>query len=355
MAEDLVEDAKMPEGTSMVDAADDILASALPNESVEVEKDPEDGKPAEPKEPTASPTSTDRQVAAQPKALGDGQPAPEPGNLDPSKAPPPDTLTGEIKEMWNKGMIDPKVKGEILKREGDFKKGMDQLRPQAELGDGYLKVIGPYLNVMKQYNVSPVQHTEDLLKYHAILMFGDQNQKAEIFLGLANDAGIDLRRLAQGQVAALPGDLETRKELARLQGTLSSVTSRFAAQDAKVMEEQIIQMAGNAEDFPHFWTVAPAMIEELKNNPRLSIEAAYRSALAANPTLFNTVVDSKAQKRAQAELAAARERAEKARKAKGVNLESTSNVRPASHKTKAGDLDLDAMLSDAVADINSRS
>lgn len=331
-----------PESVATDEVVDDIASSALPDETIESagSEGEEGAQPAAP----AAPAST---------AVGGGQPAPAPGNLDPNATPAPDTLKGEIKELWNKGLISPEVKAEIIRREQDFRNGMDQMRGPAELGQGYAKVIEPYAQVYQRYGVNPVEHTENLLKYHAVLMFGTPQQKAEILIGLARDSGMDLRALAQGQLQGLPESLLVR-QIAEMRGQLQNMGSRFNAQDAAAMEKEIMNLANDVENYPHFWELAPAMIQELNANPRLSIEAAYRSSLAANPALFETVATAKAQKIAAKAQAEAQERARKAAKARGVNLSSSSGVRPASGKQSGGEFDLDAAIKESLDEINSR-
>lgn len=340
----------LPEGGSLVDAADDIAAAELPQDERIKEAEEGDSETAAQSQGQQQPPSAPQPAPAEAVPAAEGAP------VDPATAPAPDTLSGPIKELWAKGGIAPEVKAEILKRESDFRKGYAEIQPRAEIGDGYVKALQPYLEVMKQYGVSPIAHTENLLKYHSILMFGPDNLKGEILLGLAKDANIDLRKLAEGQVAPVAGqDMVLQKELARMRGTLTSVTSRFAAEDAKVIEKQISEMAANAKDYPYFMELAPAMLEELRVNPKLPIDVAYRTALAANRPLYDQVMDARAREHAQRELTAAKERAAKARTAKGVALESSSAVRPASRASSIKADDLDAMLADSLDHIKSLS
>lgn len=344
---EIVVEGTMEGGTDLSEAVDDIASSALPAD-VEVDAPGEgtDGETPGKGNAAAAPG------ASTPGAVGDGQAAPPPGDLTPPGAnEAPDSLSGEIKQMW--ATLPPQVQAEFQKRENDFRNFYEQSKPSMEIASGYAKMLEPYLGVMKQYGVNPVQHTEDLLKYHAILMFGSPQQKAEILSGLATDAGINLQALARGAIQSLPQN-QIERQMAEMRAHLNGVAGRFTQQDMAQMEQQIAQMGDDAEAYPHFWDLAPAMIQELKANPRLPIDQAYRMALAANQTLFNSVMESRAQKKAAADAQAAREKAEKARKARGIQLGSSSPVRPASQGQARGMQDIGAAVDDAFSEMRSR-
>jgi uncharacterized protein with GYD domain len=347
--EEVVIEGTMEDGTSMNDAVDEIASSALPHEDIgtpEGETEAKGDAPAAkgPTAPSGEPTKG---------ALGDGQPAPAPGDLTPPAEYPtaPDSLTGDLKEMW--ANLDPKVQAEFVKREEDFRNFYEQVKQPVELGQGYAKMLEPYLGVMRQYGVNPVEHTENLLKYHAILMFGNPQQKAEILSGLATDAGLDLRALAAGAIQSLPQNV-TERQLAEMRAQLQNVGSKVSQQDSAKLEGEIVQMAENTKDYPHFWELAPAMIQELNANPRLPIDQAYRLALSANKALFDSVMNSRAAEKAAKEARDAQARAEAARKARGVKLQSSSPVRPASAASKNARFDIGDAVEDAFREMQSR-
>jgi hypothetical protein len=199
--------------------------------------------------------------------------------------------------------------------------------------------------------VNPVSHVENLTKYHAILMTGNPQQKAEILVGLARDSGIDIRALAQGQLARDPVDLYQR-EIAALRTQLTGVSSRLTAQDSAALEQEVMRFGDDSANNPYFWELAPAIADLYRINPNMPLALAYKTALAANPGIYDRVLDDRMKQKENKRNVEAQERAAAARKARGTRLQSSSNSRPASGSD--GDFDLTDILTKELAAINSR-
>jgi hypothetical protein len=326
-------------------AANDIAESVLPQETI----DPPSAEGADPKPPGDSPAPVAKAPTAAPSAppaAGGGQPAPPPV----TELPAPDSLSGKIKEEW--AALPQHVRDEFVKREQDFRNGMDQLRQPAELGEGLSQVLAPYLQTYRQYGVNPISHIENLTKYHAILMFGTPDQKMEILTGLASDAGISPQAFLAGVPQPSQDVNLLQRELASLRTQLTGVTGRISASDMAAMEQKIVEFGDDTEKHPHFWDVAPTMVQLYRENPRLPLETAYKMALAANPGVYDKLLDQRAEQKLLAKQAEASKRATAALKARGTRLQSGSPVRPASD---SGEFDLDKALGDTLAEINARS
>lgn len=343
----MAESGQMEVPTLDMDAAADEIAGSVEPQTVAdspgktATGDSNDGAPA----PVASePTAPDAKTPAS-TALGGGQPAPD-ANI--GLAEPPDSLRGEIKEMWAK--LDPQVKEEFVKRENDFRNGMRQLQEQTrqpvELAEGFTKLVEPYAEAMEQYNVNPINHISNLLQAHAVLMFGRPEQKLDIINGLCRDAGIDLRGLATGQQPFVDQSVQSlQHELAQLRSTVSSVTGQLSQAEVQKMEQQIWEFGNDEVAHPDFWQVAPVMVSLFQSNPRLSLEEAYKQALVADPVARQKVVEREVAARAKADA----ERAKKSQRARGVKVTSGAEGRPASFSN-----DLDDTLKSALEDIKSR-
>lgn len=294
----------------------------------------------EPTAPVATPPAS--------TALGGGQPAPA-ANVGPVEAP--DTLRAEIKEMWP--TLDPKVKDEFIKREQDFRRGMDQVRIPAALGQSFTKLVEPYSEAMQQYGVNPYDHINNLMQAHAVLMFGRNEQKLDIINGLCQDAGINLRALVQGspQPFVDPSTQALQHELAQLRGQVSSVTGRISQEDAKALERDIWSMGEDTANYPFFWDAAPTMVELFRENPRLSLKDAYDRAVVANPVVRQRLIDAEANKKMEQARKAGADKARNARRAVGVRVRSSTDSGPA---VANGEMDLDAALRDSLNEIRSR-
>lgn len=324
-------------------AADEVAEGLFPDAELQA-GDGEGGTDGAAPPLAAQPTAPGA-VRPPSSAIGGGQPAP----IDLPGAPAPDTLRGEIKEMWP--TLPPQVRDEFIKREQDFRNGLGQLKEQyghsQAISEGFGKLLEPFAQAMEEYGVNPFAHVDNLLRSHAVLMFGRPEQKLDIIQGICRDAGIDLRGLAQGRPSAIDPTVQgLQHELAQTRGALNKIMGRMTSEDASRLEQHIWDFGNDEASHPDFWTVAPDMVQLFRANPRLSLEEAYKQALVANPQTRQKLVEREAHARLEAE----RNKAVASRKTRGVKVQSGTDRRPA---MPDGD-DLDKTLRDTLAEIQSR-
>lgn len=294
----------------------------------------------EPTAPSKPPAST---------ALGGGQPAPVATNL-PGAVEPPPGLSAEIKQQW--ATLPPQVQAEFAKREQDFHKGLQELKPAAETGQYAFKLFGPYQELYQQYGVNPWEHASNLLQSHAVLLFGRPEQKTYLLTELCKEAGIDPRSLATGAPQMLPEAFtQLQQEIGRLRGQLGNVTGQMSAAEATKLEAQVMRMMNDQENFPDFLEAGPVMVELLNQNPKLGFEAAYKQAVLQHPVLRQKAIDREVEKRLASKQTTLRTKADSANRTRAVRVKSNSS--PARPTAPAGD-DLDATLRETFAEINSR-
>lgn len=311
--------------------ADSIAESILPEEE-------DSGADTSTPESATAGAESRQEVSAPPKA-------PE----APVIPPPPDSLKGEIKAKWAE--IPADVRTEILRREQDFHNGYAKMQPLAELGEGFGRVASPYVQMCRQYGVNIVDHVEDLLGYHAKLMFGKPEEKAEILLGLARDTGLDLAQLVGNASAAQTIPNEVQRELATLRAQLSNVNGRFAQADLADAERKIDAMFNDSENFPHILRVAPAMVTMYQQNPNLNIYTAYAMAVAQDSALQSEIVSARVKAELEARQREGEKRAAAAAKARGVKMQGSGSFHAVDRSD--GVFDLDDMLRDSLDDLRS--
>lgn len=326
-------------------ASDEIAEGLFPEADIQAGDDAGGSDGAAPPLADGKPTAPGVVSPPPSSAVGGGQPAP----IDLPGSPAPDTLRGEIKEMWP--TLPQPVREEFIKREQDFRNGVAQLREQygqtQAISEGFGKLLEPYAQAMEEYGVNPFAHVDNLLRSHAVLMFGRPEQKMDIIQGICRDAGISLQGLGQGQPGYIDPTVQgLQHELAQTRGALNKIMGRMTSEDASRLEQHIWEFGNDEQSHPDFWTVAPDMVQLFRANPRLTLEEAYKQALVANPQTRQKLVEREAQKRLEAD----RNRAAASRKTRGVRVQSGTDKRPAAAD---GD-DLDKTLRDALADIQSR-
>lgn len=274
----------------------------------------------------------------------------------PTPAPedqPPDTWTKGSKEKW--GTISPELRQEIRKRESDISRYVGETKQAVQVAQAFEKVVAPFAEVLQRNNIDPWQHTANLLQAHAQLTWGDPQTKTQAFIGLAQQAGIDLRALATGQgVAALNNQYLQRMNqledyVRKLEAGVTGVTSAVQTARAAELESGVLAFAQDEAAHPFFWEVVGEIQHFIQTKAATTLEQAYELAVMANPVTRGKAIEAEASKRAAnlAQLEAAR--AAKARKAAAANVRTVGTGRASA---KAGTID--DTLKEALANIHAR-
>lgn len=355
--------AEPTEGTEGMTGADDGLSV---NETVDALADSlhlgDGGELEAGKEPAGSeheaPIQDDQTGAPPPVASEKEGAAPAPAAA-PASAPServPDTWRSEAKEKW--ATVDPVVRAEIAKREGDVAKFVAEAKPSFEIARAVTQVCAPYMPILQKYGVDPIQHIGALLNSHTTLMFGAPEVKAQLFRNLAHQAGVDLAALvadprstgqANDQQLGYIRALEER--LTRMEGGVTSVTSTIQEAREAELTQGIMAFASDTEKHPFFWEVAEtgeikALID---TGAARTLNDAYELAVLKNPV---TRAKQLALESKHAAEAAARTNAVKtqaARRATGANVRSRNSGR-----IPPGEESIDETLRTTLSDIHSR-
>ncbi len=233
--------------------------------------------------------------------------------------------------------LPPVVQTEIIKRENDIMRGIEQYKQVAQFGERVSKAMQPYLPVLQQYGVDPANEIADLLQVQSVLAFGSPEQKARMLIDIARDYGVNIdianqylqqpadpeRRAMQQQMTAMQRQLEQAREMQSQQvsGQMEQVIAQFRDDPANIYFDDVYQdMAGY-------------VVRERQQGRTPSLKEAYDWACR-----YNTAVQEK--ERAKAEAARAAQEAEKvrmAKQAKSVNV--STSTRGGSVTAPAGSVD----------------
>lgn len=251
--------------------------------------------------PLETPAETPEVVAetAQPEQV-EQQPV-----IEAKKAP--SSWKKEAAEAFN--TLPPHVQDEVLRREGDFHKGIEGFKAAADTGRKFEQAIAPYMQTIQKLGVSPEIAVSALMKADHTLRYAPPAVKVAEIQRLAQIYGIDLGQQIDPNVTAMQTriyELEQRDQQRELDqqtqtsASLNSEIDRFAAEPGH-------------ELFPK---VRDHMASLLQGGQAKDLQEAYDQAVYANPQTRAEVL-AKQQEEARKE---ALRKANDAKKAASVNV-----------------------------------
>ena len=258
---------------------------------------------------------------------------------------PPKTWRPEAAAKF--ATLPPEVQQEVLKREEDIFKGLEGYKVDAGIGKAVKSVLDPYMPILQQAGIDPMQQISGLMHAHYTLATGSQEQKLALFQKLAQDYGVNLGSEApyvDPQVQAL------QKQLSDLQSRLNGREQHEANEARSKLQAEIDSFASDPAH-QYFDEVANDIAGLLRSGAAKDLKDAYEKAIWANPI---TRAKEQARLTADAEAKAkaeAAERAKQARKATGANVKSSAKA--ASGTAPLGSID--DTLNAALVAIKSRA
>ena len=235
----------------------------------------------------------------------------------------PRTWRPEAAAEWAK--IPPTVQAEILKRESDIFKGLEGYKDLAHQGKAYNDVIAPYIPILNQYGVNPVQQVASLMKAHYALATGTPAQRQQMFAQLAREYHVDLGQSAGEAPYEDPAVAALREKLSGVESTLARNAQREQEAIRTSLNNEINAFASDPAH-PYFDDVANDITALLRGGGAKDLADAYDKAVWANP-----VTRAKEQSRLATESAAkakkeSEERAAAARRATAANVKSRAKT-----------------------------
>lgn len=236
--------------------------------------------------------------------------------------------------------------------EADYTRKTQEAAELRRHAEPILNAVRPYEDYLRQVapvvGQTPDQMVGSLLGVEYQLRTGDPYQKVTALHQIAQSYGIDLAAISRGEMPAAPDP--HYQQLRQSYGSLEQRLAQFEQQIAQEQQRQSVQQieafrtaadASGRPLHPHFERVRGVMGQLMREEPSLTLDAAYQKAVEP---IQQAIAEELKQREAEAD----RQRQaalEKARKAAPVK--STGSQPNGSTKAK----DLDSILSDA---INSR-
>lgn len=218
------------------------------------------------------------------------------------------------------------ILAEVVKREEDFHKGIEQFKEKAAYADSIGAVIGPYDEYIQSLGTTPEVAINALLAAEYTLRNGTPEQKAQAFQKLAYDYGIDI-----GPDGALNvGEVDQRYQMLQQQinnmaGQLGNMT-QVRQNEINADAEQQINAFKLADGHEYFETVRDDMSRLLEAGAANSLDEAYDLACYRNPDIRKSMTAKQQQDAVDAFQKQKKEKAIEAKKAAAVNIKSGKNL-----------------------------
>ncbi len=254
-------------------------------------------------------------------------PKPEVTTEEPGTQDQPQEPTSMAPSSWKKEAaalfeaLPAAVKDEVLRREGDMHKGLEGYKAKAELGRKFESVVAPYMETINKFGVTPDVAVAELLKVDNLLRTAPPAVKAQRFMQLAKDYGIDLSQQFD------PGTAALQQRMYDLENELQQAKQAREQESSQAVNTEIERFAAEP-GHEHFEVVRAHMSALLQAGAAKDLQDAYDQAVYANPQTRATLL---AQQQEAARKDAQR-KADLARKAAAVNVPSRGVVNAAGAK-----------------------
>ena len=270
-----------PSLRDQLESAVEAVETAPEVESEVVESKPRDesGKFKSTKEVTEAPSEVQEEVVAEEK---------------PAK-PRPSSWKKDYEESW--GKLDPNLQDYISQRESDFAKGVSTYKSQWDQAQPIMSTIEKFAPVLQQNGLDAATWINSLGTAHQTLVYGNPDQKLQMFAQLANDYGVDLNGLTGGQGVS--------PQFSMIAQELSQIKNQWQQFQSQQEQQEQTQLKGEIESFskdkPYFDDVRETMAGLLQNNMASDLNTAYDKAIRLHDDIWQKV-QSEQVKSSQTEL-----------------------------------------------------
>ena len=197
--------------------------------------------------------------------------------------PRPSSWKKDYEESW--GKLDPTLQDYIAQRESDFAKGVSTYKAQWDQAQPILNSIEKFAPILQQNGVDPAQWINNLGTAHQTLVYGNPDQKLQMFAQLANDYGVDLGVLTGGQ--------QSSPQFSMIAQELSQIKNQWQQFQSQQEQVEQAQLKGEIESFskdkPYFDEVRETMAGLLQNNMASDLNTAYDKAIRLHDDIWQKV------------------------------------------------------------------
>jgi hypothetical protein len=252
------------------------------------------------------------------------------------------------KDYWNKwdeiATKDPELAKYLQEREGQFASGVSTYKQEWETAKPLIDAIAPFQPILQQNGIDPAQWITNLGNAHQKLVFGNPQEKMQMFQQLMRDYNIPAQLAIQdqqgqwqlaGQTAPAQPQFDPNMVERLVEKKLSETSTKQAL--------QAFQQEAPTK-YPHFETVRQTMAGLLQAGLADDLPSAYEAALR-HPRHSDLFAEMQQQQSAQAEQERKAANAQKVQRARANNI-SPSGSTPAGNMTAVGEKSLRDQLTE---------
>ncbi len=294
-------------GESMREA----MEAAFDGAENEEEQEETGGPPAEPEESlgaaetgeeTGEEAVIEDELGAVVEPTGEGaeplpaETAPE-GDAQPLGGDPtaPVSWTPAAREHW--AGIPPEAQAEIIKREGDIARGLQQASGHKRVADEYFRTVAPFQSFIQAAGSSPSQAITELMTTAAQLTQGSPQKKAEVVKNIIAEYGVDITMLDTMLAGETPPEdpnapllTAIDERLAPINDFMGTVQQGRQEQAHEVNQEASTELGTFQESHSEFYEdlredMADLMEMATNRGRTMSLEQAYTHAANAHPEI----------------------------------------------------------------------
>lgn len=218
------------------------------------------------------------------------------------------------------------VRDYIAKREEDYTKGITQYKQSADYGNAVHAIVQPYTAHITARGSNVGDTLKFLLNADYLLAQGTPEAKTDFIRQVMTNAGVTAEMLGAEPVKKDPAVAALEKQIGELRGTLTATQQAQLNEQNSKISKAVDTFAADPKNL-YFAELSDDIVKLI--NAGYTLEESYEKAMWANP-----LTRAKEQARVtkdtnEARTKAAREAAEKARKAARSNVKETPSSRSA--------------------------
>lgn len=220
---------------------------------------------------------------------------------------PPSSWSIETKAKF--ATLDPLVQKEVLKRETDFHKGIEEYKTDAKTHREWMQVVQPYMPLIQSKGGTPIGAINNLLNTAYQL---EQNPQA-VIQRLANQYGVKLgNETEQPHVDPLVSQL--MQEVQSLKGTFMQKHQQQEQMSATQANEEIVKFASDPKNI-YFNDVRNSMASLIQTGEASNMQEAYNKACRMNDKVFAAISEQERTANEQKRILEAKQKAANAKRA----------------------------------------
>lgn len=153
---------------------------------------------------------------------------------------PPSSWKKDYWGHWERMGKDPGLQEYIEQREQDYAKGVSTYKSQWDQAQPVLKALEPFMPELQQSGITPDRWVANLGNAHRMLSLGNAEQKAQMFVKLASDYGVNLGALGGGQ---------QNPQFAHITQTVNTLQNRIQQFESQQQEAEQRVLQGSLDSF----------------------------------------------------------------------------------------------------------